>query len=114
MKDYPDRMTAEQAMSFGEDVLSIVAQIPRGMVTTYGHILDLLPTVSWMQSYENIKISATVKAWNKEKHPVSLLKQGASRKKWRPPTLPHCIAVPSAQAGLTSLFGMGRGGTPPQ
>ena len=32
----------------------------------------------------------------------------------RPPTLPHCIAVPSAQAGLTSLFGMGRGGTPLQ
>ena len=32
----------------------------------------------------------------------------------RPPTLPHCIAVPSAQVGLTSLFGMGRGGTPPQ
>ena len=32
----------------------------------------------------------------------------------RLPTLPHCIAVPSAQAGLTSLFGMGRGGTPPQ
>ena len=28
--------------------------------------------------------------------------------------LPHCIAVPSAQAGLTSLFGMGRGGTPLQ
>jgi hypothetical protein len=24
-------------------------------------------------------------------------------------TLPHVIAVPSAQAGLTSLFGMGRG-----
>ena len=34
--------------------------------------------------------------------------------KRRPPTLPHRIAVPSAQAGLTSLFGMGRGGTPPQ
>ena len=32
----------------------------------------------------------------------------------RLPTLPHCIAVPSAQVGLTSLFGMGRGGTPPQ
>ena len=28
--------------------------------------------------------------------------------------VPHCIAVPSAQAGLTSLFGMGRGGTPLQ
>ena len=29
-------------------------------------------------------------------------------------TLPHCIAVPSAQVSLTSLFGMGRGGTSPQ
>ena len=34
------------------------------------------------------------------------------RKKRQPPTLP-LNAVPSAQAGLTSLFGMGRGGTPP-
>ena len=38
MKDYPDRMTPEQARRFGEDVLDIVAQIPRGRVTTYGHI----------------------------------------------------------------------------
>ena len=37
-----------------------------------------------------------------------------SNKRRRLPTLPHCIAVPSAQVGLTSLFGMGRGGTPPQ
>ena len=36
-----------------------------------------------------------------------------SVKRRRLPTLPHCIAVPSAQVGLTSLFGMGRGGTPP-
>ena len=27
--------------------------------------------------------------------------------------LSHGCAVPSARAGLTSLFGMGRGGTPP-
>ena len=45
--------------------------------------------------------------------PGSLLSRGFAER-WRPPTLPHCIAVPSAQAGLTSLFGMGRGGTPPQ
>ena len=38
---------------------------------------------------------------------------GLFDEKRRLPTLPHCIAVPSAQAGLTSLFGMGRGGTPP-
>ena len=38
MKDCPDKMTAEEARAFGEDVLDIVAQIPRGKVTTYGHI----------------------------------------------------------------------------
>ena len=41
MKDYPDKMTAEQARVFGEDVLNIVSQIPRGKVTTYGHIAAL-------------------------------------------------------------------------
>ena len=41
MKEYPDRMTAEQARAFGEDVLNIVRQIPRGRVTTYGHIAAL-------------------------------------------------------------------------
>ena len=30
MKDYPDRMTAEQARAFGEDVLNLVSQIPSG------------------------------------------------------------------------------------
>ena len=39
---------------------------------------------------------------------------GNNIKNGRSPTLPHCIAVPSAQAGLTSLFGMGRGGAPLQ
>ena len=41
MKDYPDRMTAEQARLFGKDVLNIVSQIPVGRVTTYGHIAAL-------------------------------------------------------------------------
>ena len=40
--------------------------------------------------------------------------QSSLSKRRRRPTLPHCIAVPSAQTGLTSLFGMGRGGTPTQ
>ncbi len=35
MKDYPYKMTVEQARAFGEDVLNIVAQIPHGRVTTY-------------------------------------------------------------------------------
>ena len=39
---------------------------------------------------------------------------GRHHERRRHPTLPHCSAVPSAQPGLTSLFGMGRGGTPAQ
>ena len=41
MKDYPDRMTTEEARRFGEDVLNIVSQIPCGKVTTYGDIAAL-------------------------------------------------------------------------
>ena len=41
MKDYPYKMTPKQARVFGEDVLNIVSQIPRGKVTTYGHIATL-------------------------------------------------------------------------
>ena len=41
MKDYPDKMSPEQARVFCDDVLNIVAQIPRGSVTTYGHIAAL-------------------------------------------------------------------------
>ena len=36
--------------------------------------------------------------------------RGVKKRRW--PTLPQLNAVPSARVGLTSLFGMGRGGTP--
>jgi methylated-DNA-protein-cysteine methyltransferase-like protein len=38
MKDYPDKMSPEQARTFRDDVLNIVGQIPSGRVTTYGII----------------------------------------------------------------------------
>ncbi|MCH5310275.1 MAG: methylated-DNA--[protein]-cysteine S-methyltransferase [Prevotella sp.] len=41
MRDYPDKMTPEQARAFRDDVLNIVSQIPCGNVTTYGHIAAL-------------------------------------------------------------------------
>jgi methylated-DNA-protein-cysteine methyltransferase-like protein len=41
MKDYPDKMTPEQARTFKDDVLNIVSQIPHGRVTTYGIIAAL-------------------------------------------------------------------------
>ena len=52
MKDYPDKMTVEQARVFGEDVLNIVSQIPCGKVTTYGHIAALAgwPMGMWIFS----------------------------------------------------------------
>lgn len=40
-KDYVDNMNDEQARTFRADVCNIVGQIPRGMVTTYGHIAAL-------------------------------------------------------------------------
>ena len=41
MKDYPDRMTAEEAQAFRDAVLSIVGQIPHGRVMSYGLIATL-------------------------------------------------------------------------
>ncbi len=41
MKDYPNKMTPEQARHFRDDVLNIVSQIPLGRVTTYGIIAAL-------------------------------------------------------------------------
>ena len=48
-----------------------------------------------------------------KKAPITISSRGFNEKR-QLPTLPHCIAVPSAQLGLTSLFEMGRGGTPTQ
>lgn len=41
MRDYPEKMTPEEARKFRHDVLNIVSQIPRGKVTTYGTIAAL-------------------------------------------------------------------------
>ena len=41
MKDIPCRMSPEEARAFQDAVLEIVAQIPRGRVTTYGTIATL-------------------------------------------------------------------------
>jgi methylated-DNA-protein-cysteine methyltransferase-like protein len=41
MKDYPDRMTVEEAKEFQIVVLNVVSQIPRGKVMTYGMIATL-------------------------------------------------------------------------
>ena len=38
MDGYPSKMSAEEARVFRDDVLNIVARIPRGKVTTYGII----------------------------------------------------------------------------
>ena len=56
----------------------------------------------------------TSELYKHEKAPTTYVIEASLFERRRLPTLPHCIAVPSAQVGLTSLFGMGRGGTPPQ
>ena len=59
-------------------------------------------------------IQAFAKTHINARSPDRSSQSGLQNKKRQLPTLPHCIAVPSAQSGLTSLFGMGRGGTPTQ
>ena len=64
--------------------------------------------------YSNKRMhSKTLNYTNKKKAPTTYCNRGFNEKR-QLPTLPHCIAVPSAQLGLTSLFEMGRGGTPTQ
>lgn len=41
MRDYPNTMSPAEARQFRQSVLSIVAQRPRGRVTTYGAIASL-------------------------------------------------------------------------
>ena len=48
-----------------------------------------------------------------DKTPRHHLMTGCRIRKWQLPTLPPGGAVPSAMASLTSLFGMGRGGSSP-
>ena len=45
-------------------------------------------------------------------HP-DIIDDRVHRRKWQLPTLPPGGAVPSAMVSLTSLFGMGRGGSSP-
>ena len=47
------------------------------------------------------------------KTPCPRKKTGCRIRKWQLPTLPPGGAVPSAMVSLTSLFGMGRGGSSP-
>ena len=62
MKDYPDKMTPEQARTFRDAVLNIVSQIPRGYVTTYGHIATL---AGW-PSHSRM-VGRTAPGWNRQR-----------------------------------------------
>ena len=56
----------------------------------------------------NKKEGIMAREGNKKKENLG---KGVLLEKWRRPTLPQRSAVPSARASLTSLFGMGRGGS---
>gem|GEM_PF-6820721 len=66
-----------------------------------------------LKTSETIRIKGNKHEANKnlykQEKPVSFHLQ-AFFKIWHRPTLPRVTAVPSALVGLTSLFGMGRGG----
>ena len=54
----------------------------------------------------SFRAGGSVQKWAKKR---GCLLRTSSKRIWQLPTLPHCCAVPSAMAGLTSLFGKGRG-----
>ena len=69
---------------------------------------------STMQAVHIGTLGTTLAAWREvQSHYIQrtphLVDEGF--RKWRLPTLPRCNAVPSAMLSLTTLFGMGRGGT---
>jgi hypothetical protein len=70
--------------------------------------MEDLPVV-WGYNYPARKDD--VPGYNKKALQLSL--QGF-QKIWQLPTLPHCVAVPTAMRDLTSLLGMGRGVHPRQ
>ena len=81
-----------------------------------GRQLPMVIMRKWGRSHAlhgQTKKDNTVYTVKREKPRLPVGNRGSLQRR-RLPTLPHCIAVPSAQAGLTSLFGMGRGGTPPR
>ena len=65
--------------------------------------------LNWNDSPRSLSSPTGRSGGGPKKPPAFLLKASLKRRR---PTLPHCGAVPSARSGLTSLFGMGRGGTP--
>ena len=74
-------------------------------------LLGYVPAAAWEKrpSLKSSELSVQVAADIKKRPPDFHLKVSEG---WRLPTLPLGIAVPSALTGLTSLFGMGRGGSP--
>jgi hypothetical protein len=60
-----------------------------------------------VQNLKNAEFSTSILNFAQNKKPLSDLDRGSQKK--GDDILSHITAVPSAQAGLTTLFGMGRG-----
>ena len=68
--------------------------------------------VGWISETSGAEVSAAERQYRKKSlvhKKASAVQQGLLYKKRHRPTLPPVTAIPSALAGLTSLFGMGRG-----
>ena len=106
MHGYPDKMTPEQARTFRDDVLNIVSQIPRGRVTTYGHIAAL---TGWPSHSRMVgrTLRYTPGAEELPCHRV-VNKEGRTAPGWsrQRPLLEYlrCIAITHCLVGCSGLF----------
>ena len=101
-----------------------VAQISTERPSAAGKNLPKRDKTAWNEAQRpEAQRNATSSQRNRYGNAQEPLRQGTTKKEttfrvvsfknWRLPTLPHGSAVPSAQVSLTSLFGMGRGGSSP-
>ena len=75
--------------------------------------LSALPTISSEVEEGMSRLATESKTFPYNKTPRHRWMTGCRIRKWQLPTLPPGGAVPSAMVSLTSLFGMGRGGSSP-
>ena len=88
--------------------LHLTIQIPQAILTKEG-TSSLLEGAPFLYLHKVFSLYSYIQT---QKKLISFTLMSFSLLSWRLPTLTPLLAIPSAQPGLTSLFGMGRGGTP--
>ena len=93
--------------------MKTIKDIVPAYIVSIATIASMRACIGWNVLYSLYSLYSHLSVRYKKGRAASrMILEAALPERRRRPTLPHCGAVPSARPGLTSLFGMGRGGTP--